>query len=115
MGFAFNVHYCGNSIASISIKNTFSSLKTEKGCCEKIVSKKDSCCKDKVFNFQKKSENATVKVFFYEFPSVFIVPQFFSFVTNGATFFQKNQLISYFCDANAPPLFQLYSQYIFYA
>lgn len=115
MGFAFNVHYCGNSIASVSLNTAFASLKTEKGCCEKVVSKKDSCCKDKVFHFQKKSENATVKVFFFEFSSVFIVPQFYPFVTIGTSSFQKNQLTSYCCDANAPPLFQLYSQYIFYA
>ncbi|TRX42221.1 HYC_CC_PP family protein [Flavobacterium restrictum] len=115
MGFAFNVHYCGDSIASVSLKTAFPSLKIEKGCCEKVVSKKDSCCKDKVFHFQKKSENATVKVFFFEFPSVFIVPQSYPFVTIGTSSFHKNQPTSYCCDANAPPLFQLYSQYIFYA
>jgi hypothetical protein len=29
--------------------------------------------------------------------------------------FKINSLSTYFCDANAPPFFKLYSQYIFYA
>ena len=29
--------------------------------------------------------------------------------------FKSNKITSYFCDANAPPLFKLYSQYVFYA
>ncbi|PKP14592.1 MAG: hypothetical protein CVU07_14075, partial [Bacteroidetes bacterium HGW-Bacteroidetes-23] len=27
----------------------------------------------------------------------------------------NEQLFDYYCDANAPPLYQLYSQFVFYA
>ena len=38
-------------------------------------------------------------------------PNFILPITN----FKINSIPTYFCDANAPPCFKLYSQYIFYA
>jgi len=113
VGMAFNVHYCAGEIASVSLESQ-QQIK-EKGCCEKIVSKKDSCCKDKVFHFQKKSDNAIVKAFLFELNVPFLIqewqPVVFSLISN----FKGTQTTTYYCDANAPPLFKLYSQYIFYA
>ena len=114
VGMAFNVHYCGDEIASISV-NRIASQQIEKGCCEKTVTKKDSCCKDKVVNFQKKSDNTILKVFSFSAPYYFVIKQ----VQTISFFSIKNlksiEVTSYFCEANAPPLFKLYSQYIFYA
>jgi hypothetical protein len=114
VGLAFNVHYCGKEIASVSL-NTIVSLQTEKGCCEKIAAKKDSCCKDKVVNFQKKSENATAKAFFFAPHFSFLIQESQNVVFSQNTNFKSTQVTSYFCDANAPPLFKLYNHYIFYA
>jgi hypothetical protein len=114
VGLAFNVHYCGKEIASVSLK-TIVSHSTEKGCCEKIVTKKDSCCKDKVVNFQKKSDNATIKAFSFNPQFPFLIQELQTIVFSSNTNFKNTQTASYFCDANAPPLFKLYSQYIFYA
>ena len=50
VGFAFNVHYCGDEIASVSLKSVFSSNNTEENCCG-IVEEQSHCCKDKVFHF----------------------------------------------------------------
>lgn len=115
VGMAFNVHYCGGTIASVSFSSEKEILKSEKECCAKIVSKKDSCCKDKVFHFQKKSDNAIVKAFLFELNVPFLIqewqPVVFSLISN----FKGTQTTTYYCDANAPPLFKLYSQYIFYA
>lgn len=112
IGFAFNVHYCGGKIASVSFDITSPII--EKSCCGKSE-KKLSCCKDKVVQLEKKSDNATFKIFFFQlaFPALNqeFKPNIFLSVPN----FRNNQLISYFSDANAPPLFQLYHQYIFYA
>jgi hypothetical protein len=55
VGLAFNVHYCGGELASVSLNSPLPSLKSEKGCCEKVASEKDSCCKDKKVVFQKKN------------------------------------------------------------
>ena len=113
VGFAFDVHYCGGKIASISL-NTTVKAEPEKSCCAK-TEKKSSCCKDKVVHVEKKSDDATVKVFFFQiaFPAVIqeLKPIAFLAIPN----FKSSQIIAYCSDANAPPLFKLYQQYIFYA
>jgi hypothetical protein len=50
-GFAFDVHYCGGEIASVSL-NTTASATPQKKCCE-TKEEKSSCCKDKVVHFEK--------------------------------------------------------------
>ena len=51
-GFAFNVHYCGDEISSVSFKTSISSIEIEKNCCGEIE-KKSNCCDTKVLHFQK--------------------------------------------------------------
>ena len=114
VGLAFNVHYCGDTIASVSLKSDFSSPKTEENCCG-IDEKENSCCKDKVVNFQKKSDNFIEKGFSFQSDAPFVVQEWNPFVSTAFQHFNGNKITTYFCDANAPPLFKLYSQYIFYA
>ena len=113
IGFAFDVHYCGGKIASVSL-NTTISPSLEKKCCG-VSEKKSSCCKDKVVHFQKKSDNATIKAFFFQVAFPAVVPEFSSITFLAVPNFKSNQIISYYSDANAPPLFKLYNQYIFYS
>jgi len=114
VGFAFNVHYCGDEIASVSLKSAFSSNNTEKNCCG-IVEKKSHCCKNKVFHFQKKSETSNFNVFTFNSDIFFLNQDWNLFLITSSPNFKRNSFTSYFCDANAPPFFKLYSQYIFYA
>lgn len=114
IGFAFNVHYCGDEIASVSLKSAFSSNNTEKNCCG-VVEIKSHCCKDKVFHFQKKSESSIFNVFTFNSDILFLNQDWKPFIITSTTNFNRNLTASYFCDANAPPFFKLYSQYIFYA
>ena len=73
IGMAFNVHYCGDSIAAISLHSELLSLTEPDGCCEKTaVVEKDSCCKDKVVHFEKKSDNATVKIVLFDYFGSFL-------------------------------------------
>ena len=76
IGFAFNVHYCGDEISSISLKTTLSSEEIEKNCCGEIEEKSD-CCDTKVLHFQKKSEtvraNLITRYIFYVSFSVFLL------------------------------------------
>ncbi|MGO4772517.1 hypothetical protein ACEN2I_12700 [Flavobacterium sp. W22_SRS_FK3] len=113
IGFAFDVHYCGGKIASVSLNASFS-VSPERKCCE-AKEKKSSCCKDKVVHFEKKSDDATLKIFFFQiaFPAIIqeLQPIAFLSIPN----FKSNQILSYYADANAPPLYQLHQQYIFYA
>ena len=114
IGFAFNVHYCGNKIESVSIKSLFLENNAEENCCG-FVEKESSCCKDKVFHFQKKSDGFDAKTFSFQFQIPFSLENKDSIFTSFCSNFKQNQITSYFCDANAPPFFKLYSQFIFYA
>lgn len=115
VGFAFNVHYCGNKIASISLSSAASSMEQEKGCCKKkAASKKDSCCKDKKIVVKEKTDNTIIKVFSFQFDSPFLIPEYQFTSFNAYSCFNSNVLLSYYCDANAPPLYKLYSQYLLY-
>ena len=114
IGFAFNVHYCGDEIASVSLKSSFLSKNTEENCCG-VVEKKSHCCKDKVLHFQKKSETSSFKIFTFNSDFLIAYNDWKPIVTSSKPNFNRNSATSYFCDANAPPFFKLYSQYIFYA
>ena len=113
IGFAFDVHYCGGKIASISL-NTIVSASPEKKCCG-ASEKKSSCCKDKVVHLEKKSDNATLKFFFFQFAFPAVIQEYKPIAFLSVPNFKSRQIISYYSDANAPPLFKLYNQYIFYS
>jgi hypothetical protein len=116
IGMAFNVHYCGDSIAAISLHSELLSLTEPDGCCEKTaVVEKDSCCKDKVVHFEKKSDNATVKIVLFDISAPFLVPVQQVPVFATTPHFQKTVVNDFYVVINAPPLYQLYHQYIFYA
>lgn len=117
VGFAFDVHYCGGKIASISLNTTVEAA-PEKSCCaktEKKSTKKSSCCKDKVVHVEKKSDDATIKVFFFQVAFPAVIQEFKPITFLAIPNFKNSQIIAYCSDANAPPLFKLYQQYIFYA
>jgi hypothetical protein len=113
IGFAFDVHYCGGKIASVTL-NTSIKASPEKSCCAK-TEKKSSCCKDKVVTFEKKSDDATLKIFFFQFAFPAIIQESKTITFLSIPNFKSKQVISYYSDANAPPLYKLYHQYIFYA
>jgi hypothetical protein len=122
VGFAVDVHYCGGEVASIKPiywKTAESLNEVEKECCAPeataSVEKKDSCCKDKVVNFQKKSENVTLNSLSLQLDFTFLIEKWNPIVFSEISNFESSRITSYYCDANAPPLFKLYHQYIFYA
>ena len=121
-GLAFNVHYCGDKIASIS--SVFSTVETSKKensftkdcCCLKEDNIKDSCCKNKVFDLKKDTKDVIIKTFSFQIDAPFVI------VKSSEMLFAKAKEIrstinvtEYYCSPNAPPLFKLYHQYIFYA
>jgi len=115
VGLAFNVHFCGGKIASVTVQTLEKTAVSEKGCCAKKTIAKDSCCKNKTVHFQKKSDDATLKFFFSGFNVDYLILQNLFEIPTVIPVFQNNSISTYYCDANAPPLFKLYHQYIFYA
>ncbi|HRA74387.1 MAG TPA: hypothetical protein PLB11_16360, partial [Flavobacterium sp.] len=91
----------------------------EKSCCapeaSSLVEKKESCCKDKVIHFEKKQENVIIKSFTFQSDFIFLIEEWNPIIFTEFSNFEDSRIISYYCDANAPPLFKLYHQYIFYA
>jgi hypothetical protein len=112
MGFAFNIRYCGNDSTSVTLKTPAHDQNLEKDYCG-VVEKKSHCCKDIEVKFQKKTDDLIQKTVSFHLDFIFLTnewnPSVFSFVSN----FKKNAFTSYYCDANAPPFFKLYQQYIF--
>ncbi|MBF2708804.1 HYC_CC_PP family protein [Flavobacterium soyangense] len=122
VGFALDVHYCRGKVASVRPvywKNIESPEAVKDNCCGSnaavLVEKKDSCCKDKMVHFQKKSENVTLNSSFFQPDFNFLFEEWSPIVYSEISNIEFNRITSYYCDANAPPLFKLYHQYIFYA
>ena len=57
LGLAFNVHYCNDTLASITLSSTSNST-ADSGCCG-AKEKQSKCCHDKII----KSENKVDQVF----------------------------------------------------
>ena len=120
-GLAFNVHYCEGKIASIS--SVFSNDEVcdtpipaeAKTCCKKQVESHKKCCSDKEVNLKNKAEKITIKSVSFNVDSLFFEPLFsyVSFISNFVDF--PNQITFFQCNVHAPPLYQLYCQYTFYA
>lgn len=119
-GLALNVHYCGNKIAAIS--SAFSKEEVcelpvvqEKECCAAKTESHKKCCSDKEINFDDDSQKIVIKSISFDLDSVFVISDWKPVIFNEITLPSYSQNFDYYCDANAPPLYQLYSQYILYA
>lgn len=112
LGLAFNVHYCDNEIESITISTVAALQKGVDECCG-VVEKDAQCCKDKVIKAEIKSDQIIVNTILFDFikPASDWQPLAFTYNTN----FKQRDTSTYYCDAHAPPLYLLYSQYTFYA
>lgn len=112
VGFALNVHYCYNQIASVSL-NTTAPSNLEEDCCG-VVEKLSHCCKDRIVVLQKKSDQALVKSFSLQLSEAVLAQKWQPIIQTAIFFSQNTNVPAYYCDSHAPPLFKLYSQYIFY-
>jgi len=114
MGFAINVRYCGNVITSVTLKTPVQDQSLEKDCCG-VIEKKSHCCNDKEIKFLKKTDHLIQKNVPFQTDFVFQINEWNALEVLFVSNFRNGQFASYYCDANAPPFFKLYHQYIFYA
>ncbi|MES2811935.1 MAG: hypothetical protein V4670_05630 [Bacteroidota bacterium] len=122
VGLAFNVHYCEGKISGISFNYKIEEPCVEekpasiKSCCA-VENTHDSCCSnDKVEIKKTTSENILVKNFQLDLASFIPVQEFDFFhaiLLKERVVTENNP--SFYCETNTPPLYKLYSQYIFYA
>lgn len=120
LGLAINIHYCGNEIEKVElgyVSEIACSMEThEKACCkEKSEVEKDTCCKDETI--QSKTDEVTVKVFQLQHVADFVPPTITSFqpVIINQVKLPKSIKSAFYCESNAPPLYKLYQQFLFYA
>jgi hypothetical protein len=116
IGYSFTVHYCNDTIASISLHSNF-----EEPCSEPVVSccavddSHDSCCSNKIIKLEKKNDNFLTKSLIFETNNALLS-------TNSKVEFADKTLLTscienpaFYCESNAPPLYKLYCQLVFYA
>jgi hypothetical protein len=119
-GLAFNVHFCEGKIANITsvfmpkescVKNEV----VENSCCFKPVENHEDCCLDKEVNIKNKSEKVIIKSISLDFDTVCFTHEYKtpSFVVFNPI--STNSTVGKSISINAPPLFLLYNQYLFYA
>ncbi len=108
-----NVHYCGDEIASISINSLSNGAAAEEDCCG-IIERQSPCCKDKVVHLEKKTDHATVFTVQLDGVNVCIFEEWQPIVFSSFSTNECDSSSEYSFQSNAPPLFKLYSQYIFY-
>jgi len=116
-GWSLNIHYCGGEIASITTFDNINSKccdhHTETKACCSSEEEEEGCCSDDVL--QVELEDTVINVFSIDFNYVAILPDFDdSFISIEI---EKSFLshLHYYCESNAPPLYLLYSQLVFYA
>ena len=113
-GLSFNVHYCEDTIASITLFSNEKAFEIEKNCCGE-VEEQSNCCHNKIIKSESKSDQIVLKLFSFELlESVFWVNNFTSpifCITN----FKAIKIINYCFNANAPPIFERNCQRVFYA
>jgi hypothetical protein len=116
IGLSFTVHYCNDSIASISLNTS-----AEESCSEKAVSccaaekNHHKCCSDKVVKVKKKKDIIISKSFKIGFEQL-AFQQNTSFNTSKKQIYDaSNESLAFYCDSNAPPFYKLNCQLVFYA
>lgn len=118
-GLAFNVHYCEGKIASIT--SVFSDdevcdkpVIVEKTCCAKIEKNHDECCSDKKVDLKNKTEKIIIKTISLDFTPDFLPIYKDSTFSVAGIETNTDEDVAFYCEANAPPLYQLYCQLTFY-
>lgn len=119
VGLAFNAHFCDGKLASVSSVYAISEVSgiaapSEKGCCGKSDADHKSCCKDKTVKLKSKSDNV-IKSISFSISAPFIATPEIQPLLSPTQIAVKKQKLHYVGEINSPPLFKLYSQYIFYA
>lgn len=116
LGLAFNVHYCKNKIAGISLstQEKESCVEVVKSCCITSEASKN-CCLDEIVKVEKKSDDILTKIFQFDVQQYYTLNTTEVFENLKGVYFVKKESPSSYCNSNAPPFHKLYCQLVFYA
>ena len=113
LGLAFNVHYCSDEVASISL-NLVPKLSSKIDECCGVIESNSLCCHDKIISSKVKSDHILVPTFIFECCIFSHVSNSNSVVFNLESKIKDQVNLDSYFDAHAPPLYLLHSQYTFY-
>jgi hypothetical protein len=114
-GLILNVHYCGEKIASVSMKLNQKPVDLEKNCC-RIIEKKSSCCNDKIIKIQENSIKFQKEISNLKFSKICFINFNKPIVSKIVADFRiKNKNNLYNFKDHLPPIFKLNCQLVFYA
>ena len=113
------LHYCHDQIAYVALvyqENKLVDSASEDSCCASDSVEDDGgCCSNEEIKVEKKVDYSLLKDFQFHFAAVtFPVYQEKNFDFKKDNYI-KHENVSFYCDSHAPPLYKLYSQYVFYA
>lgn len=118
VGLTLTVHFCGGMLAGVSaitqVEVNNSTPDPEACCVVKTETNKD-CCNDAIIDLSEVKEDSLFSTFDISAQFVAIIPELTSIVFKTIKFENKIALPNYTFQSNAPPLYKLYSTYIFYA
>lgn len=116
------LHFCHDEFSYISLvyqENSIIDSTVDDSCCSPQIAEEDQqedsgCCSNQEIKVEKKVDYTIFNPFDFKFQAVIfeVVLPIFNSKEVISTHPQK---VDFYCDANAPPLYKLYSQYIFYA
>lgn len=113
---ALNIHICQGVVAAIQTTfdteepcNHKHSVVTDTCCYNQID--EATCCSDKVI----KADIDDIVLESSQISIVFLFKEIITLPIKTFAYFNSNKILTYFCDANGPPLYKLYQKRIFYA
>lgn len=119
IGLAINVHYCGGKVSSVGLTYKVQELcgvaSKKKSCCGSETSTHKKCCKDSLIKINKHGENVIVKSLHLDLAAFAFAPAQSFLLTGQTDAVQSKQLPAFYASPNAPPLYKLYCQLVYYA
>ncbi|NQY07810.1 MAG: hypothetical protein HRT68_16830 [Flavobacteriaceae bacterium] len=120
-GLAFNIHYCGGQLESISsfISEIGCEDEHKKPCCAEKKQKKsqeeDGCCSDETIDLEASDDLVMLNNSGADFLVTNIPDQTLAFQFYFEEEIVTNDIAKLSYQSNAPPLYKLYCQYTFYS
>ena len=121
LGLALNVHYCHGKVSSVTFAYKADEPcndhheQQKKSCCAAAGESHKKCCENDLVKLQDNSDNIIVKSLQLDLSTFYVAEQWHSSQLYYSLPVAKQESPSFYCEANAPPLFKLYCQYILYA
>jgi hypothetical protein len=123
IGLVLNVHYCHGKVSSVSVNYRLKDAcgepvqkKKTKGCCATAAKSHKTCCKDNVVKLQDKADKTLVKSVQLDLGAFYVSEAYNNaFLGSVATVAITKNAPAFYAETNAPPLYKLYCQYVFYA